>query len=1160
MATLETLKHILRRMNTETGVTPTFPLSEDQYSAGFDILSQGSGQTGYRDFIIPQLSLLLASLDCDIGLSVLEIGPGPRSVLEHVPEAMRRKLRRYAAFEPNGLFAASLEESICSTSKWTSVLPCLEAPPNIHRKRFGLPVVREPDDGGMGIIEKHEKFDVILFCHSMYGMKPKRTYIERALQMLTDEEPGRVVVFHRESLNLDGLVCRETISFPIGFTFVEDADAVLDNFASFLVGFATGGGHLDVVVRSKWRETCRTLGRREKARPGYLMFSSPETMVTLTKHATTLPELTALLPPLEASRAIKNRQACFYRPAAIVRPKSILQVHQCVRWALKYFISLSVVGGGHSENSLRSNVVSVDMGAFDQIYFSKADGADGKSGLNNGLLAVVESGCKTGCIIDKTMARGVTIPLGARPSVGAGLWLQGGIGHLTRLHGLACDAIIGAVVVSVDSGQILCVGCVPSRHLPPNAVRPANHDELLWAIKGAGTNFGIVVSVTFRTYAAAKFLVRNWVVPLRNSLETQLKLSSFNKLAAKLPRNCSADAYLFSDSGQLHLGVTAFEAFTTVLPFGSTVTPTSKFAHEILGPGEESTVVDGLGLFETEMYMSRMHGGHGGAKTSSFKRCLFLKDIGSDSLVDVLVEAVKTRPLPLCYLHLLQGGGAVRDVAAEDTAFGCRDWDFACVITGVWPRDKDETEVALSAIEWVYDVVKTLSPLSAGAYGADLGPDPRDAPLAAAAFGPNLGRLARLKHCLDPRNLLAYACPLPKAPKGPQLIILVTGESGAGKDYCAKIWESLLTTRGPKALTARVASISDVTKREYAKVTGANLNRLLGDRAYKEQMRPKLTAYFQDQVRQRPGLPQEHFLDVVHGATDVDVLLITGMRDAAPVAEFSHLVSEHRLLEIYVQASDTMRRIRRGDHSGVRYHEDKGRQNGDINPTVLDYCPSLVFDNNETGNAVIEDFAKQNLFPFFHPDLQRLTGMVRVVHNFPSLGVEFRHVLDICQQPGGLNLCTSLLQTHFNGDWSKVNNVVSCEAGGFVYASALALRQDLPLALIRNADKLPPPCVSVTKSPSNISSVSPKDSQRNRIELGRGVISIGASVVVVDDVFATGETLCAVLELLSKVGVKANNIRVMVIAEFPVHRGRARLQSRGFGVVPIQSLLVFDGT
>ena len=227
--------------------------------------------------------------------------------------------------------------------------------------------------------------------------------------------------------------------------------------------------------------------------------------------------------------------------------------------------------------------------------------------------------------------------------------------------------------------------------------------------------------MTFKSYAAPTYLTRNWVVSLSNNLEAQLKLSEFDKLVArKLYWNCSADAYLYWDAGQLHLGVTMFESSTTRSTF-PTPTPTPTPISAIWGLEDDLKAVDGVSLFETEMYLSGLHGGHGGGKTSSFKRCLFLKRIGEANGADRLVAAVETLPSPLCYLHLLQSGGAVGDVAADATAFGCRDWDFACVITGIWPCDQDGTEAARSAVRWVYNVAGNLLSLSSGAYGADLG-------------------------------------------------------------------------------------------------------------------------------------------------------------------------------------------------------------------------------------------------------------------------------------------------------------------------------------------------------------------------------------------------------------------------------------------------------
>ncbi|KAI9799435.1 MAG: hypothetical protein M1825_004535 [Sarcosagium campestre] len=1156
MATLDSLKWALRQKAEATASSSKQQLSDSQYSAGFDTLVRGSGWMTYQDFIIPQLSQLLAPLlNSRIHISVLEIGPGPKSLLGYLPSRLRGKIRRYTAFEPNGLFASKLEEWLCSTSEMESPLPCLESPPNIHR----FPFVLEDNIGsgtGVGTTDDDEKYDIILFCHSMYGMKPKRRYIERTLEMLVERpQGGMVAVFHRDgALHLDGLVCHRTASFPTGVVCVANDDEMLDCFAPFVAGFVMQDVDVDKAIRVEWRKVCRALGRREEAHPDHLLFSSPNVMAAFTQHATALPELTAQVPLVRGFQTVKNREARLHRAAAIIKPIEVRHVQQCIRWALKHGVGLTVIGGGHSGHCLWPNVVSVDMSAFNQVHILTT----GQDGGDSDSLVVAEAGCKTGDIIRNTMAAGVTVPLGARPSVGAGLWLQGGIGHLARLHGLACDAIIGAVVVSVDSSQVLCIGRVPSQHRPAGAVCPENESDLLWAMKGAGTNFGIVVSMTFKTYAAPTYLTRNWVFKLSDNVEARLRLSDFDRLVArKLPQNSSADAYLYWDADQLHLGVTLFESSTARL---ASATPTPTPVGAIWGPEDNLKVVDGVGLFETEMYVSGMHGGHGGGKTSSFKRCLFLKRIGEVNVADRLVAALETRPSPLCYLHLLQGGGAVGDVAADATAFGCRDWDFACVITGVWSRDQDGTEAARSAVRWVYNVAGTLLSLSSGAYGADLGPDPRDAALAAKAFGPNRPHLARLKKSLDPGNVLAYACPLSKTLMEQKLIILVTGESCAGKDYCADVWVSAFIRCTYKSLKARAVSISDAIKREYAAATGADLSRLLWDRAYKEQHRPALTTFFQRQVRQRPRLPEEHFLNVVYGAVDVDVLLITGMRDEAPVAALSHLVPDSRLLEVHVQASDQTRLIRRGQHGGYGDGDDnKNNNNSGSNLTALDYCPSLIFYNDTTGNEAAERFAEHYLLPFFHEDLQRLANMLRPVPDFPRSGVEFRHVLGISQQPGGLALCTSLLQTYFTDDWAKVDAVACCEVGGFVFASALASQVDVPLVLIREAGKLPPPTVSVIKPPSHISSLASNNSKEKRIEMERDVVPRDASVVVVDDVLSTGETLCAMLQLLNEAGIGAEDVSIMVVAEFPVHRGRELLCQRGYGRIKIQSLLVFGG-
>ncbi|KAM3483556.1 hypothetical protein MY8738_003099 [Beauveria namnaoensis] len=703
----------------------------------------------------------------------------------------------------------------------------------------------------------------------MYGMSPKRKFIDRALALLAERVDGAmVIVFHRDtSLDINGLVCLHTASFPSSAVSVPDEDEHLDNFATFIAGFAPQQTDSQNATLQGWRNVCRALCDQEKSHTGHLFFGAPNIMMAFTRHATTLGELTAEVPLAKGIRVKRRR----HPTAFVVRPTELSQVQKCVRWSLEHKLSLAIIGGGHSGHCLQPNIVSVDMAAFDNVDVLQMKG-NGEVGPS---LIVAGAGCRSETIIKKAMAAGLTVPLGSRPSVGAGLWLQGGIGHLSRLQGLACDAIVGAVMVSVESGQVLVIGIVPSQHQPNDAIRPENEADLLWALKGAGTNFGVVTNVVFKAYPAMVYSVRQWVSPLSDRQEAQQRLVDIDALARELPRQTSADAYLYCDSEGLHVAVSLSEcaiAGHDTESFAGSPSAMTAF----LGPENSSKTVDAIGLYDTEMYIS----------------------------------------------------------------------------------------------------------------------------------------------------------------------FLITGDTGVGKDYCAKVLASDFT-KHHEDLRVRVVSISDATKAQYTAATGADLARML-----------------HDQTRQaRRGL------------------------------------------------------------------------SGDDADTAKDgYVPTLSFDNEETGNEAARQFAERSLFPFLHSDLRRLENMVPPIPGFPRSGICFRHVLNIVQQPGGLGLCTALLRTHFPGNWNGIDAIAGCETGGLIFASALAISVIKPLVPIRKAGKLPPPTVSADKSSSHISSASSNAAIDTRIEADEGILCQCKSVVVVDDVLATGKTLCAVLGLLNKAGVASECISVIILS------------------------------
>ncbi|KAF5569479.1 higher eukaryotic phosphomevalonate kinase [Fusarium phyllophilum] len=996
MATLNVLKKALKKVGDEA---PRKPLNDKEYDDSLSLFVEASDEQTYRDnFIIPQLSELMTSLSTRDEISVLEIGPGPESVLGRLPASLRKRITKYVALEPSFQYTQSLQ-------RWVS--------PKENERPF--PSSKQTLVRPASFIKQScpgEKYDVILFCHGLYGLKNKEEILRHTIEMLPEDPlDGMVILFHRAgSLILDNLVCHRSLSVPNRAVAIKDDDEAIDSFTRFIVGYRLTTGVLYETRQAQWRTICRQLAGRDDARPGHLIFNSPEIMIAMTRHARNLPDLTALVPLVHRPYEVKNRQALCNKPAAIVRPLDISQVQSCVRWALANKTSLAILGGGHSDHCLWPHVVSIDMSAFDKVRV-----VNPPQDVDTECWVVAEAGFKTGDIIRETMSVGVTVPLGSRPSVGAGLWLQGGIGHLARHYGLACDAIVGAVMVDVVSGQVLCIGYVPEQHRPQNAVRHERDEELLWALKGAGTNFGIVISVTFKSYTAQMFSVSNFGYPNGHNAEEALANLS-RDVSSKYPHDISSDYYLYCEGGQVCCGMTTFLC-------------SLEGVSQDKSTGSPPKMVDATELFDKEIYVSNMHAGHGGGKTSAFKRCVFLKDIASPDTMKVLI-----------------------------------DWDFTCVVTGIWPREYDGKPIADAVIRWVYRVAGELLPMSKGTYGADLGPESRDRNLATKAFGPNRRRLVKLKKAFDPKNTLAHTCPLTLSGLPQKLVILVTGEHGAGKDSCADIWSAVFKAHG---YSSRVVSISEVTKRKYAAATGADPERLINDRHYKEQHRKSLNDFFKKKLKADPSVGDKHFLGVLEEDAS-DVLFITGMTELAPGAALSHLVYDARLIDVRVQASEATRNLRRwGDE--IKFKTTYCEEHIGADRT---YSPNFTFDNEANGDEAVMSFANQRLIPFMCKELQKLAGMV------PT-------------RKGGFALCTSLLKRHFSGDWDKVDAIVTSEASGF--------------------------------------------------EIDASTIRKGNKVVVVDDVLATGETLLAVLELLLKVGLRPEDISVMVVAEFPFHSGRQRL-------------------
>jgi len=138
------------------------------------------------------------------------------------------------------------------------------------------------------------------------------------------------------------------------------------------------------------------------------------------------------------------------------------------------------------------------------------------------------------------------------------------------------------------------------------------------------------------------------------------------------------------------------------------------------------------------------------------------------------------------------------------------------------------------------------------------------------------------------------------------------------------------------------------------------------------------------------------------------------------------------------------------------------------------------------------------------PDLAEL---IRDVPDFPRPGVMFRDVSPLLASADGFARCIEALAAPWRD--SGVQVVGAVEARGFIFGAALALQLRAGFVPLRKPGKLPPPVRSVDYQ---------LEYGEDRLEIRRDVLQPAQRVLLVDDVLATGGTLCAAAALVAEAG------------------------------------------
>jgi FAD/FMN-containing dehydrogenase len=164
------------------------------------------------------------------------------------------------------------------------------------------------------------------------------------------------------------------------------------------------------------------------------------------------------------------------RPLVIVQPASAAQVAGAVRWAADNGVEVTVRGGGHNlaGSCVRDGAMMIDLRALSAASYDHEAGT-----------VTIGGGAALGQLDRANAAQGVTVPAGTVSHTGVGgLTLGGGNGYLSRLHGMTVDHLVSIELVTAD-GRIV------------EASQDENPD-LFWALRGAGHNYGVATSFTFR--------------------------------------------------------------------------------------------------------------------------------------------------------------------------------------------------------------------------------------------------------------------------------------------------------------------------------------------------------------------------------------------------------------------------------------------------------------------------------------------------------------------------------------------------------------------------------------------------------------------------------------------------------------------------------------
>ena len=411
------------------------------------------------------------------------------------------------------------------------------------------------------------------------------------------------------------------------------------------------------------------------------------------------------------------------RPALIIRCAGTADVVKAVEFVCSQDLPVAVRGGGHSIAGFSSidDGVVIDLSAMRSVTVDPVHRR-----------AVAQGGATWLDVDHETQAFGLAVPGGLVSNTGiGGFTLGGGIGWLLRRHGLTCDNLVSADVVTAD-GRLV--------HASAD-----DNPDLFWAMRGGGGNFGVVTSFEYELHPVGPTVLAGLLFfPGESAREV---VTGWRDLTKSMPEELTSLVNLTAAPPVPFLPESVHGKLIAVV--GAMYSgPLDGAEHAVASLRTlAEPIFDHMGAVPYVAMQQALDPLWGAGAHNYFTSAL-LDDL-SDAAIDEALARWRAKPTPQSELHLHHAGGAMARVGESDTAFSHRSAGY---IANVIARSPDGAKFA-KHVEWARAARTALAGHGPDAmyvnFTGDAEPDKVRASYPPATYA----RLVAVKQQYDPTNM-----------------------------------------------------------------------------------------------------------------------------------------------------------------------------------------------------------------------------------------------------------------------------------------------------------------------------------------------------------------------------------------------------------------------